>query len=146
MNKLNRTHRGSQDADKVIGERIKARRNQFGMSQGALGKELGISFQQVQKYEKGANRVSTGRLVQICQALECSITDLAEGLSGKDAKITAASQFAASRDGVAILDALSRMGDTEVRRQIINLAEKLAPNSTLVKRTWQPSGAMREAG
>ena len=50
-------------------------------------------------------------------------------MSGKDAKITATSQFAASRDGVAILDALSRIGDTEVRRQIIDLAEKLAAST-----------------
>jgi transcriptional regulator with XRE-family HTH domain len=118
--------RGVQEADKVMGQRIKARRNEQGMSQEELGDALGVSFQQVQKYEKGANRVSTGRLVQICQKLQCSISDLAEGLSGKDAKITAASQFAASRDGVAIILAMSKIEDLEVRRQLINLAEKLA--------------------
>jgi transcriptional regulator with XRE-family HTH domain len=117
--------RGVQEADKVMGQRIKARRNQQGLSQEELGNALGVSFQQVQKYEKGANRVSTGRLVQICETLECSITDMAEGLSGKDAKITLASAFAASRDGVAIIDAMSKIADIEVRRQLIHLAEKL---------------------
>jgi transcriptional regulator with XRE-family HTH domain len=118
--------RGVQEADKVVGQRIRARRNQQGLGQAELGNALGVTFQQIQKYEKGTNRVSTGRLVQICEALECSITDLAEGLSGKDAKITPASQFAASRDGVAIIDAMSKIADLEVRRQLINLAEKLA--------------------
>jgi transcriptional regulator with XRE-family HTH domain len=117
--------RGVQEADKVVGQRIRARRNQQGLGQAELGNALGVTFQQIQKYEKGTNRVSTGRLVQICEALEC-ITDLAEGLSGKDAKITPASQFAASRDGVAIIDAMSKIADLEVRRQLINLAEKLA--------------------
>ena len=118
--------RGVQEADKVMGQRIRARRNQQGLSQEELGDALGVSFQQVQKYEKGTNRVSTGRLVQICETLQCSISDLAEGLSGKDAKITPASAFAASRDGVAIIDAMSKIADVEVRRQLIQLAEKLA--------------------
>ena len=88
--------RKSNSVDVFIGKRMRELRHVNNISQVELGQELGVSFQQIQKYEKGANRVSTGRLVQICQALECSITDLAEGLSGKDAKITAASQFAAS--------------------------------------------------
>ena len=116
-----------QDADRILGERIRARRNQKGMSQEELGHALGVSFQQIQKYEKGSNRVSTGRLIRACQALGCSISDLADGLVGsKAAKITPASQFAASKDGVAIIDAMSRIEDIGVRRQIIQLAERLA--------------------
>jgi transcriptional regulator with XRE-family HTH domain len=127
MKKLRVTkQRSVQEADKVMGERIRARRNQQGLSQEELGEGLGVSFQQVQKYEKGTNRVSTGRLVQICKTLRCSISDLAEGLSGKDAEITPASAFAASRDGVAIINAMSKIADIDIRRQLIHLAEKLA--------------------
>jgi transcriptional regulator with XRE-family HTH domain len=60
--------RGVQEADKIVGERIKARRNELGVSQQDLGEKLGISFQQIQKYEKGMNRVTTGRLLQLCRA------------------------------------------------------------------------------
>lgn len=126
MKKVKVPKRGIQPADKIVGQRIRARRNEVGMSQDELGQKLGVSFQQIQKYEKGTNRVSTGRLDQICRALECSITDLTEGMGGKDAKITPASTFAASREGVAIIDAMSRIEDLGLRLQIIHLAESLA--------------------
>jgi DNA-binding transcriptional regulator YiaG len=54
-----------QDSDVALGERIRARRNQIEMSQEDLGRALGVSFQQVQKYEKRVNRISSGRLIQI---------------------------------------------------------------------------------
>jgi transcriptional regulator with XRE-family HTH domain len=120
------SQRGVQDTDIIVGERIKARRNVLGVSQQDLGGKLGISFQQIQKYEKGVNRVSTGRLIQLCQALQCDLSDLADVGGIKPAKITAASTFAATREGAAIIDAMSRIEDLELRRQIIHLAEKLA--------------------
>ena len=126
MKKVKVAKRGIQEADKIIGLRIRARRHEFGMSQEELGHKLGISFQQIQKYEKGANRVTTGRLVQVCEALKCSVTDLAAGLSGRAAKITPESTFAASRDGVAIIRAMSMVEDVVVRRHIIHLVESLA--------------------
>ena len=124
--KVKPTTRGVLEADKLVGERIKARRNELGVSQQDLGEKLGISFQQVQKYEKGMNRVTTGRLLQLCRALQCDLTDLADFGGTKPAKITVASTFAATREGVAIIDAMSRIEDIEVRRQIIHLAETLA--------------------
>lgn len=96
------------------------------MSQQDLGEKLGISFQQIQKYEKGMNRVTTGRLLQLCRALECDLTDLADFGGTKPVKITVANSFAASRESVAIIDAMSRIEDMEVRRQINHLAESLA--------------------
>lgn len=60
-----------QESDIAVGERIRARRNQLEMSQEDLGKALGVSFQQIQKYERGANRISSGRLIQIVNA--CSV-------------------------------------------------------------------------
>src|SRR4051812_8336481 len=58
-----------QDTDVAIGERIRARRNQIEMSQEELGDALKVSFQQIQKYEKGNNRISSGRVLQLAQAL-----------------------------------------------------------------------------
>jgi transcriptional regulator with XRE-family HTH domain len=126
MKKTKVSQRGVQDADIIVGERIKARRNVLGVSQQDLGEKLGVSFQQIQKYEKGVNRVATGRLIQICQALQCDLTDLADLGGIKPAKITPASTFAATREGAAIIDAMSRIEDLELRRQIIHLAERLA--------------------
>ena len=65
-----------QDTDIALGERIRSRRNQIEMSQEDLAKYLAVSFQQIQKYEKGANRLSAGRLVQLADALQCSVSDL----------------------------------------------------------------------
>lgn len=126
MKKTKVSQRGVQEADKIVGERIKARRHVMEMSQLELGEHLGISFQQIQKYEKGTNRVTTGRLIQICKALQCDLTDLADMGGIKPAKITAASTFAATREGVAMIDAMSRIEDMAVRRQIIHLVETLA--------------------
>ena len=60
-----------QDTDMAIGERIGARRNQIEMSQGEIGDALKVSFRQIQKYEKGINRLSSGRLLQLAEALQC---------------------------------------------------------------------------
>jgi transcriptional regulator with XRE-family HTH domain len=66
--------RSATNEDKVIGQKIRARRLAEGMSQQTLGEKLGVSFQQVQKYEKGTNRVSYSRLMQIAKALGESVT------------------------------------------------------------------------
>ena len=66
--------RSSGPADQTLGEKIHTRRVAVGMSQEVLGEALGVSFQQVQKYEKGVNRVSVSRLEQIATALNESIS------------------------------------------------------------------------
>jgi len=81
MPKINRGARSCQDQDKAIGERINMYRRAKKLSQADLGTVLGITFQQVQKYEKGVNRVSASRLVQISELLEVSIADLLGGSS-----------------------------------------------------------------
>jgi len=62
--------------DVAVGNRVRERRRALGMSQGALAKALGVSFQQVQKYERGANRISSSRLVRTAAALELGVQDL----------------------------------------------------------------------
>ncbi|MEF2073528.1 helix-turn-helix transcriptional regulator [Consotaella sp. CSK11QG-6] len=66
-------------ADVDIGARIRSRRTALGMSQEKLGDACGITFQQIQKYEKGTNRVGGSRIVQIAAALQCSPSDLIVG-------------------------------------------------------------------
>ncbi len=61
--------------DVVIGEAVRARRIEIGVSQNALAKALGLSFQQIQKYELGENRIATSRLIHIARVLQCKITD-----------------------------------------------------------------------
>lgn len=68
--------RVSGDVDKVIGQRLRQLRMQIRMSQSEIADKLGVSFQQIQKYEKGVNRVSAGRLMQMCNLLETNPHDL----------------------------------------------------------------------
>ena len=100
--------RRASDADVAIGERIRARRNQIQISQDELGQALGVSFQQIQKYEKGVNRLSSGRLVELAATLQCSAADLIGGVEKASAKSTPFSRYAASKEGVAIINAMSK--------------------------------------
>ena len=71
--------------DIALGRNIRLRRKSLGMSQSALGEAVGLTFQQVQKYERGKNRVSFSKLAGIATALQCKISDLIEGLEdGED--------------------------------------------------------------
>lgn len=114
-----------QDTDIAIGERMRARRNQIKMSQDELGRKLDVSFQQIQKYERGANRVSSGRLMQVADALQCSVTDLIGGGEKGSVKSTPFSRYAGSKEGVAIIDAMTKI-PSPVRRQVISLVECLS--------------------
>jgi transcriptional regulator with XRE-family HTH domain len=68
------TPRSSSAVDKYIGARMREQRLALNMSQAQLGGELGVSFQQIQKYERGVNRVSAARLFEICKALKVSLS------------------------------------------------------------------------
>ena len=70
--------RSSNAIDEFIGTRMRERRQALGISQTNLGKTLGVSFQQIQKYESGRNRVSAGRLFDICKALNVSLSSMFE--------------------------------------------------------------------
>lgn len=119
--------RRSQDIDHAVGLRIASRRSALGLSQSALGRELGISFQQVQKYESGTNRVSASRLHQIAVALGCSVAeffpsqhdDPKEGAAGMKPLI-------ATAEGRAIAAAFPRIPDLAVRHAVSRVVEALA--------------------
>tara|TARA_R100000149_G_C5791696_1_gene82950 strand:+ start:223 stop:627 length:405 start_codon:yes stop_codon:yes gene_type:complete len=70
--------------DIALGAAVRIRRRTIGMSQEALAEQCGVSFQQIQKYENGANRISFSHLVQIARALRCRVTDLLDVLDTPD--------------------------------------------------------------
>jgi transcriptional regulator with XRE-family HTH domain len=73
-----RNPRTATTVDAYIGAQMRDRRTALGLSQAALGEKLGVSFQQVQKYESGANRVSAARLFEICKALKVPLASMFE--------------------------------------------------------------------
>jgi transcriptional regulator with XRE-family HTH domain len=110
-----------------IGERIRSRRIRVGMSQANLGEPLGVTFQQIQKYERGANRISAGRLLKVAEVLECDVTDFFEGLQrGRTRAAAEFSKFLSTKEGIAIVEAMLRIRTQEMRRTVIDIAEKLA--------------------
>jgi len=111
--------------DGVVGARIRLRRKFLGVSQQALGEALGITFQQVQKYERGSNRVSASMLVKIARKLECPVSYLLaeeelEALGHGEAR-----QLAAA-GAVELLEVYARLPDERSRRAVMGLARALA--------------------
>jgi transcriptional regulator with XRE-family HTH domain len=119
--------------DKHVGSRVRMRRLMLGMSQEKLAEQLGITFQQVQKYEKGTNRVSAGRLQQISQILDVPVAFFFEqalppgGQSPGSAEAYAyINDFLASTDGLALAKAFMRIDDPALRRSVVRLVEAIA--------------------
>ena len=110
--------------DVAIGARVRARRRMLGMSQTALGEELGVTFQQIQKYERGINRISGSTLVRLGRVLGVP----AGSLLGDDEKAEDAPPWAyLMKSGVAeTIDALASVKSPQIRRQIVALARALA--------------------
>lgn len=95
-----------QRIDRELGLRIRQRRVALGFSQTWLGQQIGVSFQQVQKYERGANRVSAASLVAVADALSTTSAALLRGLGEHDAEAYAAMTWACGPDGEAAYTAL----------------------------------------
>ncbi len=117
--------RAVNDQDRETGMRIRSRRLELHISQSELGAALGITFQQIQKYEKGVNRVAAVRLVQIAAFLKTTMAALMGGdLSGDENSLV--SEFVSSKDGIDLIEAWSRLESHQVRRSIISLTRSLA--------------------
>jgi len=117
--------------DSEIGRRIRALRLERGLSQTELGNLLGVTFQQVQKYEKGANRVAAGRLQRVAEALTVPITFFYEGSTseedhGDSDTVDVGLGFLKTAGAVRLVRAFSRIKDPEMRRVVMDLAEKIA--------------------
>ena len=115
------------DLDVAMGRRIRERRREIRMSQSDLAQSLGITFQQVQKYERGTNRVSFSRLMGIADALSWSLYDLTEGLDAtKTVSDMARAQSLANQDGAyELLEAYAALAKP-LRKAILAHATDLA--------------------
>lgn len=119
--------------DAHVGNRVRLRRMLVGMSQERLGELLGLTFQQVQKYEKGVNRIAAGRLFEISNILGVPISFFYEDVGGHRAPGFAEGsepppvmEFVSSGEGLQLSLAFMRIGDPKVRRRILDLVRSIA--------------------
>ena len=117
--------------DRHVGSRLRMRRRMLNMSQADLAKTIGVTFQQVQKYEKGKNRVSASRLQQVGRVLDVPIEFFFDGLpsNGQMAVPSYVNDFLACADGVALVKAFTRISDKKLRRAIVALVEAIGGGS-----------------
>ena len=122
--------------DKHVGSRVRMRRMMLGMSQEKLGERLSLTFQQVQKYEKGTNRIGAIRLQQIAAILSVPVSFFFEGApSGEPATqggfedgggASYVADFLSTSEGLALNRAFIRIKDAKVRRKVVDLVNAIA--------------------
>jgi transcriptional regulator with XRE-family HTH domain len=119
-----------------VGSRVRLRRMLVGMSQEKLGEQLKLTFQQVQKYEKGSNRIGASRLFQISQILGVPVQFFYDDLDMGSAPAVAGfaeaqpqdnvMDFVSSAEGVTLNRAYARISDPQLRRRVLDLVRALA--------------------
>ena len=121
--------------DRHVGSRVRMRRMMLGMSQEKLGDALDLTFQQVQKYEKGTNRVGASRLQTIAHILQVPVAFFFEGAPSAAVQLAPigeapspayVSDFLGSSEGLALTKAFMRIKDPKVRRRVVDLVEAIA--------------------
>jgi transcriptional regulator with XRE-family HTH domain len=119
--------------DRHVGSRVRMRRMMLKMSQETLGDLLGLTFQQVQKYEKGTNRIGASRLQQISHILQVPVAFFFEGAPNQPAprdgdapSPSFVSEFLATAEGLALTKAFMRIKSPKMRRRIVDLVEEIA--------------------
>jgi transcriptional regulator with XRE-family HTH domain len=128
---------GPHPVDIHVGSRIRMRRTLLGLSQEKLGDALGLTFQQVQKYERGANRVGSSRLFEISRILDVPVSFFFEDMPGDVAAAATAQQAdptgestqrdpLAKRETLELVRAYYRIGDPRVRKRIFELMKAIA--------------------
>jgi transcriptional regulator with XRE-family HTH domain len=129
------TKKSPNPTDKHVGSRVRMRRLMLGMSQEKLGDVLGLTFQQVQKYEKGTNRIAASRLQHLAQILQVPVAFFFEGApqaggktaGGSDAPSPAyVTEFLSTTDGLALAGAFVRIRNASLRRAIVHLVEDIS--------------------
>jgi transcriptional regulator with XRE-family HTH domain len=138
---LDSDEKGSRRANPIdihVGSRVRFRRMLLGMSQEKLGEKLGLTFQQVQKYEKGINRIGASRLFDLAQVLGVSVQFFYEEAPVPEVRQRTADgvadgpdehsivEFLRSRDGLELNRAFVRIPDLKARRAIVDLVRSLA--------------------
>jgi len=118
--------RHSQDMDRLVGLRVAQLRQTQGLSQTALAERLGVSFQQVQKYEKGTNRISASRLFQLSEVFGCTVSYLFPDQSDLVSPFESLSPTLMTKDGLALITAFAEITDLNLRRALSQIAVALA--------------------
>lgn len=131
-------HTGPHPIDVHVGSRVKLRRMILGLSQEALGKSLGLTFQQIQKYEKGVNRIGASRMFEMAQLLDVPVQFFYEDVGGG----RPADGFAETGAGEAVMDLVnspegvqlcryfSAIKDPEVKKRVLDLVKSIAENES----------------
>jgi transcriptional regulator with XRE-family HTH domain len=135
--------------DKHVGSRVRMRRLELRISQANLAKGLGLTFQQVQKYESGTNRMSASRLEQAAHILKVPVTFFFDGVSHvpsgpstNDRSVDDLTDFMATSEGLALAKAFMQISSVQLRRRIVNLVERVEQNrngSTLKRKRAPPN-------
>jgi transcriptional regulator with XRE-family HTH domain len=125
--------------DVHVGSRVRLRRTLLGMSQEKLGQALSLTFQQIQKYERGANRIGSSRLYQLSRILDVPVSfffdDMSAEVSGRSAGLGEGEQASYERDQLAkretleLVRAYYRIEDPEVRKRLFELVKAVAPRA-----------------
>jgi len=129
--------------DRYVGSRVRMRRMMLGMSQEKLGDALSLTFQQVQKYEKGTNRVGASRLQHIAQIFQVPVSFFFEGAPAvpghappgmaESPSPAYVSEFLATPDGLSLTKAFMRIKDAKLRRRIVDLVEEICGKMRALK-------------
>jgi len=135
MNSIKDPERSPNPIDVHVGLQVRLRRKELKISQEKLAETLGLTFQQVQKYERGANRISASKLYEIARSLRVSIAWFFEGLSdpqagrmkddGGAAAPPHAHNFLMTPEGIDLANAFPRIEDRQVRRKLVDLIRAL---------------------
>ena len=134
--------------DKHVGSRVRMRRMMVGMSQERLGDAIGLTFQQIQKYEKGSNRIGASRLQQIALILQVPVSFFFEGAPPPPIQAVGlavpldpdhATGLLSTSEGLALARAFTRIPNARLRRRIVDLVEEMAE-------TASPDGPATAAG
>src|SRR5215467_2079030 len=120
--------------DKHVGRRVRMRRMMLGMSQEKLGAALGLTFQQVQKYENGTNRMGASRLQQMSDILQVPVEFFFEGAlnasephgSGSALSVAQIDEFVSDSNGLRLIGAFMRIDNAALRRRIVMLVQEIA--------------------
>ena len=119
--------------DVQVGKMIRNQRMISGISQSELGDRIGVTFQQIQKYEKGSNRVSASRLVEIAGAMNIDVRSFFDEMEGQAANNNESvkEEFVVSRQGLLLNSAFLSIKNEAIRTKILKLVQEIASTETV---------------
>jgi len=118
--------RRADNIDKIVGDNVRALRLARGWSQSYLAEQLGLTFQQVQKYEKGANRIAAGKLYKIAKLFGVPIASLYDGLEGVSGKGTSPAKLLTTKGALKLITGFADIKDRSVRYALVAITQALA--------------------